>query len=477
MPGQSTTQLVLGDPNRSLAYVWDIAGGLDGPYVFHGPGGNVAVDWIRLARSSDGYKNHFHGGFILPDDAPVGAYTLDAGTGANYSFTVSAAPASRPMFLAPDRTTAATITAKLALGYDVKLIGRFYEWDEPVVLPTTPCRLIGYGCSVFRRNNGDVNDYRQRMFWGGKQFTLEGVTLYPYDIVFHAGAASGAPGQDDEGDPDEFTGLGFVIKNCKFYDGNFGYIVRGARIEDCEFDRCSCNEAPSGLWLRNKFIGRAPAETWKLIQGSVGTTALIDNNFSDTDRGPCFDVAASVTDNLFLSTAVLTRQCINGCESFVFESSDAGGEFSRNIVFNTRVSGNGVCPMFGAAAADNLFQDLYSDSPGGCILWGEHVQSGNQFFDCEWAGALQMPGALAQGNTFTNCGWRWLGPSRGNQGGTATAYYDVDKCVSATGGGNALVNPRFFIASGLQPTDNVGVTGGKFNGTDMEDETVPEEEP
>jgi hypothetical protein len=467
--GQSTARLVAGDPDRSPAAVWSAAGGLrDGEYVLISKTGvRTPVPRLSIPRAEFGgrWSTQWHGAFRCPADLKPGDYLLDAGRGPEYPFrVVAASPLKKPKALST--VTADTLRAALTPGADVRLPAGEFEVDGTVALPAAACRLRGVPGATVLRPTLRPAEYNSRLFLGGKDFTLEGVTVVgpdgasPWAQVFHAGPWSGSPGEDNTGT----TGTGFVLRDCTFRRANLGYNLSEPWVVDVTFENAGATDGGgSGLWVRPRFLG-LPVNVPHAFRprGVAGNLAVYDAAFEGTDRGPCF--LGDVEDALFYGTRLRNIAGEeNGSESFLAEGQY---RFDRVLILNTRSTG-GAGPVVqieaGVTSRDCVVADFQVDGPGPTHLLG--ACTGWQLWTCEWRGGYLHFGPAAAGNVARQASWHWRGPSRLNQGGWAQPSFDRKAAVAAEAPGNRIEEGHWFVGAGLMAFNGpIEVATSKING-------------
>lgn len=478
--GQTTSRLVSGDPNRSTLLVYTSKHTLYGDfgdtrkYVVTGPNGYRAeVPRVQVVSDQLWWHYPFYGAIQIPAGLKAGDYSLDAGSGTPFAFTVEIAPKDRNTTTLQPGASAGDVTKEFGKGNDVILAPGRYDWNTDVVLPSEARTIYADGAYVYRHDNGDVNDYGQRFFWKGRDLTIEGGTWTHTgqrpnnNLVFHAGPWS-------EGTGTETTGYGFVIKNATFRDCVVGWGLYESWFSRIEFVRASAVTAPTGWWDRCTWTGKGPDQEWD-CWGSLGATAMTACTFNGTMRGPVGLTSAGgpIDDNLFVTIRLLNiGPTENGEESFMVEpTAPDQGSFSRNVILNVRsAGGRGNVFQLDCPSRDNFVHNMQNWT-GQTLLWASYGENtGNTLQDCEFHGPVVF-GARAKNNTIYNSGFHWHGPTRDNQGGYALPYYDGWRAsVNAVGpdaATNVISGGRFYIQQPLTAALGVKLTDCLLYGQPM----------
>lgn len=410
MPGCFRTNLVSGDPLRNWTAVWDRGGRLPEFLWLNGSAGPIAgLGGDCLGRTQNGTAHHRR--VVLPGGLPPGQYTLDCGQAGTVPLAVAAAT-ERHVTSVPGGWPTSTVQKIMDNGHDVTLGPGEHVWDRAVTMPPGSS-IRGYGAFVRRTPDGD---YGERVIVPGDNCTVEGITFDCPGLLFHANPPT----------------RGLVVRRVTFLGVDFGYGPREVLVDSCDLAG-SVTSAMPGLWWRTT-IRDTPAGgvAWYGGAGYAGDLALIDVDFHDTDRGPCF--ANGCTDCLFNCVRVWNvNRGNNGNESFGAEAGPLGGEFSRNLILSYRYwnSEGAAVNFWDAACRDNLFRDFSADGGFGVWLagWNGAVQTGNVFEQFELRngagftfGHPASPGTTkgATGNDASKgavVGWK---PTRSNQ-----TYYDA----------------------------------------------------
>lgn len=463
--------LVIGDPYRGWTLVWDRLGLPSGDFtVKAGDGYEEKLATFYPARTANA------GGHMrivaLPAGVPLGDASIVGADGSLLPITVTAVR-PQPDAQISTRHTAQDVAAALAYGCRVILAPGLHVWDQAVELPDG-ADIVGYGARVVRTSNGD---YGERVFSGGRNATVRGVTFESLWLTFHSNPI--------------VTGL--VCIGCVFRSGLLGYGHTECFFQDCTFEGCNVTIAPPGLYLRPRFLRNSPGNAFSLWGPCVGQFAMIDAEFDGTDRGPVFNTNnGPVTDNLLvgLSCRNLTRDD-NGNEIVMAEGAH---EYSRNLHIHTRVNNcDGHVFQMDAAAHDNGFFDTVQDGGGGFWLMGagDRPQTGNVYDNFELRGGGitlgwrdntgRTHGANTAKNVFRNGAILNYRPSRLNQGRHDPAYYARQAAILALQPKAGLLNTVenvdvVGVPPGGRAAENIALASVRCNGVELLD-TVIDPEP
>jgi hypothetical protein len=407
-------RLVVGDPDRNWAVLWSRAAAAgEGPHLGRpasltpADGGPAVTIPAEPAPAAEPVQ-HAQQTLRLPADLRPGRYALainglDCGA-------VEVVPArARPQVKQLKPGDDADELERALRDHDVELLPGRYVFSRAVHLPAGR-RITGWGAHIFRTPDGD---YGERMFVGGADCTLTGLTLHPWYLAFHSNPAV----------------QGLVLDRVTLASGILGYGYDAALVRDCVFDGGYNPAAPSGLYLRCRFVGGAPTSALRFDGQYPGNTAVIDCTFERTRDALVVNTNhGSFTDNLIHNLrAYGIVGGANGNEVCSAEG-DAANECSRNLYWMPRVLGCNS-PLFWTSTTrrDEFVYALEADGPSSIVLsgWGGAEISGCRFVSYELRGGRLIigqrdaAGNLVSGKVVRNSlqGWH-VGPlvsSRMNQ--------------------------------------------------------------
>lgn len=447
----SRTRLTVGDPDRSFVYLHSRSGGLAATYTLTpATGPAVSIPRTTLAAVDLWWDVSLHGCLQLPATIAPGTYTLDAGRGPEATITVQAAPTRKTMPTLAAGTTAGAINT-LANGTngitDIVLAPGLYTWDQTVSLPTN-CRVRAEGAIIKRLATNPIGDKYPIFYIAGQE-----VSVYGPQFVDCPG------GTTLFSNP---TSSGLVLVDCRFKRSNLGFYHASAFVRDCVLESGGAIIAPSGLWLRTKFLGPSVGDPMQFWAG-IGSAQWLDCVWDKTERGPVFNaIGQSIESPLFCGAEChdIVRGN-NGNECWLCE----GGPVNNLMTLHSRVRGcESSVFQFDGGASNALIRDFTIDGGLG-IIWKPATPGATitgctvQDFQFLKAGFYAGPGV--SGCTLQDGLMIGFAPTRGNQtfnngspllySRTVAAWFD-----GSAAGANTMSNvPVLALSPGITAVQGV----------------------
>jgi hypothetical protein len=439
-PGVSRRRLVVGDPERSQLLLWSRDAAeqsgppLDGPLALTPRDGGNAVTLTDVPFPAADPVPFAERAGAVPRNTKVGRYRL-AVNGVDCGTVEVVKPPEKDRRFKPKTLPAGSsaddIEAALQL-HDVELLPGRYEIERAIHLP--PGRSItGYGAHLVRIPDGD---YGERMFAGGQDCTVTGVTFHAVYLTFHAFPAA--------------TGL--VLDRCTFASGIVGYGYEETVVRSCTFDGGTATYAPGGLYQACRFVGGRPASALMFSGAYPGNTAVVDCEFRATRDALVVQTnGGSFTDNLIHNLRAYNLAGAGNGNEICSAEGDPAFECSRNLYLGIWAIGCNS-PLFWTSTQRRweFVYGLDADGPTSICLagWGGVEVTDCRFMNYELRGGRLLIGArnasgnLVSGQVLRNQFQGHHGPlipSRMNQPtGDAAAYaattavlaYDRDECAA-----------------------------------------------
>lgn len=351
-------------------------------YAWSPAGVKTGADTFQLGPSPSWITGGYHAGCTVPRVAP-GRWTSPVGPPAIVEPDRDPVPATHLAYGA----TVDDVEAALQTG-DVGLAPGVYHWPRPLRC-TADRELRGYGAYIHATESAA---YRSAMFYPARRFTLRGVTLFPFNYVFHS----------DE--PAECM----TLEDVTLVGGSLGFWpCRGLYVHRCEFHHASAGTPTAGLWHQCRWRGTS-RHGHAFIAWKADGLAVVDCVFDATDRGvgfvphwgPCS--GALILGNRFrdidltdngnevlgceghrhpVADTLYLHNRVSNCAGPVFQVWDS--HFERNVITDLAAVNSGpiiVSGMPGFRQVDNTFAFCELLSGGGVFLGRDATR--NRFRYC-----------------------------------------------------------------------------------------------